>query len=83
MALDEPQLGAGRADIPPMSSAAVCSACGGEVVHVGTYPVGSGAGVPEPSIEVGFCLACGEALRLVERANGARVAEFVLQPPPT
>jgi hypothetical protein len=64
------------------SRVAVCSACGGDVVHVGTYSTGSGEPMAEPNIEVGFCLACGEALRLVDRA-GARVAEPVLVPPPT
>jgi 3-hydroxyisobutyrate dehydrogenase-like beta-hydroxyacid dehydrogenase len=64
------------------SPTAVCSACGGDVVHVGTYSSGSGEPMALANIEVGFCLACGEALRLVERA-GAVVAEPVLVPPPT
>jgi hypothetical protein len=34
-----------------------------------------------PEVEVGFCLACGEALRLAQR--GVTLVEAVLVPPPT
>lgn len=64
-----------------MVSDVVCSACGGDVVHVGTYPAGPGGPMGEPDVEVGFCLACGEALRLARR--GVTHAEPMLVPPPT
>ena len=67
-----------------MAHTAVCPGCGGDVVHVGTYSAGSGALAAESDIEVGFCLACGEALRLVEESwRGVIVAQPVLVPPPT
>jgi len=60
----------------------VCTACGGDVVHVGTYSTGMGEPTADEKFDVGFCLACGEALRLVDRA-GTVVAEPVPIPPPT
>jgi hypothetical protein len=62
---------------------AVCSACGGDVVRVGTYPTGSGEPTTEPAVEVGLCLACGEALRLTQRVLRSTRADAVLVPPPT
>jgi len=60
---------------------AVCSACGGDAVHVGSYPAGPGRTVTGPTIEVGLCLACGEALRLVARPEGTVVAEQLVPHP--
>ena len=74
-----------RADNPVVGAdMGQCSACGGDVVHVGSFtaPAGPLAGA---DVEVGFCLACGEALRLVQSAGVRRVAapEPALIPPPT
>jgi hypothetical protein len=69
---------ADNATVP--SEMAVCSACGGDVVRLGTYPTGPGEPTTGPVVEVGLCLACGEALRLTQRASRA---DAVLVPPPT
>jgi hypothetical protein len=55
------------------SDVALCSACGGDVVHLGA----------ELNVEIGLCPACVEALRLVEQAGRSSLTEPVLVPPPT
>ena len=73
-----------RADNPTVpSEMAVCSACGGDVVHLGSYPAGPGDPMTGPSVEVGLCLACGEAIRLTQQASRSSRAAAVLVPPPT
>ena len=73
-----------RADNPTVpSEMAVCSACGGDVVHLGSYPTGPGDPMTGRAIEVGLCLACGEAIRLTQQPSRSTTAAAVLVPPPT